>query len=71
MGKRRKGGDAPQDTWAGQSPQQKAKAFDDSFEAHQAKAEARAERLPLPAEGRNYGGNVGIPASGPSVPDDE
>lgn len=72
MGKRRKDGAAPAtNTWASKSPQEKADAFDASYEAHQARAEAREERLPLPDEGRNYGGSVGIPASGPSTPDDE
>ena len=66
MGKRRKGGDAPQDTWASKSPQQKADAFDASHARHSGKGVP-----PLPEPADRHGGDVGIPASGPSVPDDE
>lgn len=66
MGKRRKGDSTPTDTWAGKTPQQKADAFDASY------AQQSGQGVPpLPDSANQYGGSVGIPASGPSVPDGE
>lgn len=66
MGKRRKGDDAPATgAWADKSPQGKADAFDASYEAHSGRGVP-----PLPDTPDSYGGNAGIPSSGPSVPDE-
>lgn len=65
MGKRRKGGDAPQDTWAAKSPQEKADAFDASIQSHSGKGVP-----PLPPGRTRRSGSIGIPSSGPSVPDE-
>lgn len=68
MGKRRKGGDAPAtDTWSGKSPQEKADAFDASYAAHSGPRPVIPPALPEQVSDR--GGDVGIPARGPSVPD--
>lgn len=66
MGKHGKNKDKP-GGWSGKSPQQKADEFDASHDASQKRAAGRPWDRPAPIQGTdNTGGDIGIPASGPS-----